>query len=64
MRTEFVKAYNFGTLVKSNSFDTPKGKYRVDIREWNRDLYFFKYRDGELLECMNLCKTGIREVTE
>lgn len=63
MRPEFEKA-STGYLIKSNSFDTPKGRYRIDIREHQGNIYFFKYRDGDLLECCNLNKIGIREVFE
>lgn len=62
MRPEFEKAVSMGPLIKSNSFETPKGKYRIDIREYKGDIYFFKYRDGDLLECCNLNKKGINEV--
>lgn len=62
MKPEFVKAASRGPLIKSNSFDTPKGKYRIDLREYDGDIYFFKYRDGQLLECCNLNKKHIMEV--
>ena len=62
MKAEFVKAASMGPLIKSNSFDTERGKYLIDIREYNGDIYFFKYRDGDLLECCNLNKKGINEV--
>lgn len=61
MKPEFEKA-SLGRLLKSNSFDTSRGRYRIDIREHEGYIYFFKYRDGELLECCNLNKIGIREV--
>lgn len=63
MKPEFKQAL-LGRLIKSNSFDTSRGKYGIDIREHKGDIYFFKYRDGELLECCNLNKIGIREVFE
>ena len=62
MKREFEKASTLGRLLLSNSFDTPKGRYRIDIREYEGNIYFFKYRDGSLLECRNLNKNGIREV--
>ena len=52
MKREFEKASTLGRLLLSNSFDTPKGRYRIDIREY----------EGSLLECRNLNKNGIREV--
>jgi hypothetical protein len=61
MKSEFEKAYALGSLVKSNNFQTDRGMYRIDLYLWNDNVYFFKYRDGKLLECCNLNKRGIRE---
>lgn len=59
MRPDIEKAKLFGPLIKSNTFDTPKGKYKIDIRKYKDHIYFFKYRDGQLLEACDLsAKTG------
>lgn len=63
MKSEFEKARALGTLVKSNTFQTERGLYRIDLYLWEDKVYFFKYRDGELLECCNLNKKYIREVS-
>ena len=54
MRPDIEKAALMGPLIKSNAFDTPKGMYRIDIRAYKDGIYFFKYRDGKLLEACNL----------
>ena len=54
MKPDIEKAKLFGPLVKTNTFDTEKGKYRIDLREYKKHIYFFKYRDGQLLEACDL----------
>lgn len=54
MRSDIEKAALMGPLIKSNTFDTPKGKYRIDIRAYKGSIYFFKYRDNILMEACNL----------
>lgn len=61
MRPDIEKAKLLGPLVKSNTFDTEKGKYKIDLREYKGHIYFFKYRDGQLLEA---CDLNTRTVTE
>lgn len=56
MKRKFQKALEDGTNVKTSIFATDRGVYTINIRELNNDIYFFKYRDGELLECTNLSK--------
>lgn len=54
MRADFEKVLTSGPLIKRNVFHTDRGAYRIDIRELNKRVYFFKYRDDVLLECMDL----------
>lgn len=56
MKAEFEKARVLGMLVKRNSFDTQRGKYIISLYSWRGDIYFFKYREGKLVECSNLSK--------
>lgn len=58
MKAIFYKARRYGKQVKANTFDTPKGKYQIILKMYNDDIYFFKYRDNELLECANLSEKG------
>jgi hypothetical protein len=54
MQKEFNRALVFGRNVKSNTFETERGTYKIDIRVWRKNVYFFKYKDGVLVECMKL----------
>lgn len=54
MKPEFIKAQKKGSILLENRFKTEKGEYRIVISRYNSDIYFFKYRDGVLLECQNL----------
>ena len=56
MQIEFVKAINHGKLVKSNTFVTELGEYKIDIVAYSDCIYFVKYKNGKLVECMNLSK--------
>lgn len=61
MKPEFVKAQKKGSILLENRFKTEKGEYRIVISRYNSDIYFFKYRDGALLECQNLNTTKPKE---
>lgn len=43
-----------GEVVMNNIFTTDRGLYRIACVRYNNNIYMFKYRDGELLECKNL----------
>lgn len=45
-----------GTLLKVQNFETDKGKYRLAYIRYDGDVFMFKTRDGEMLECVNLSK--------
>ena len=62
MRPDIEKAALMGPLIKSNTFDTPKGKYRIDIRTYKGCIYFFKYRDNILMEACNLSERLTRGI--
>lgn len=64
MKAIFYKARRYGKVVKMNNFDTPKGKYQIVLKMYNDDIYFFKYRDGVLLECSNLSEKGREEKSD
>lgn len=54
MQKEFANALVLGRVIKSNTFVTERGTYKIDIRLWRKKVYFFKYKDGVLVECMKL----------
>ena len=60
MKREFELAQTYGDILIDNSFETEKGKYQVVIRKYHSDIYFFKYRDGHLLECQDLSKVSAK----
>lgn len=43
-----------GEIVMNNTFTTDRGNYRITCVRYNNNVYMFKYRDNELLECKNL----------
>lgn len=61
MRREYIHAEVKGQILLDNRFDTEKGVYQVTIRKYNSGIYFFKYRNGVLLECQNLSKMKTKE---
>ena len=54
MQKEHTNALILGRVVKSNTFVTERGTYKIDIRVWRKNIYFFKYKDGVLVECENI----------
>lgn len=62
MNKDCVEAMKNGKLLKAQNFNTPKGNYRIAYINYKGDVYMFKTRDGEMLECGNLNKMkGIDE---
>lgn len=54
MKPEFIAAAQNGMTLIDNTFETPKGKYNIIISRYKNQFFFFKFRDGELMECRNL----------
>lgn len=54
MKHEFMVAETNGFILMDNRFETEKGEYRITIKRHRSAIYFFKYRNGKLLECQNL----------
>lgn len=54
MKKQFVEAAKKGTIVKSNTFDTPHGSYAIDILVHDGVFYFYKSKNGKIVECINL----------
>lgn len=62
MKREFTLAETNGKILIENRFETEKGNYRVVVSRYRAQIYFFKYRDGKLLECQNLTMAKPKEV--
>lgn len=43
-----------GKVIKTQTFDTPKGVYTLKFIRHKAEVYLFKYRDDTLIECCNL----------
>ena len=54
MKPEFIEAVTRGKVVKSNTFETECGRYAIDILTYKGELYFYKSKNGKIVECLNL----------
>ena len=61
MQHEFVRAINHGKVVKSQSFVTDKGTYRIDLIKFEDYIYFAKYQNDKIVECCNLNKMKVNK---
>lgn len=58
MRKDFAKAVSKGTVIKNQNFVTDRGVYQLVFVRYESNIYFFKYRNGQLVECCNLSNLG------
>lgn len=54
MRKDFAKAASEGVVIKNQNFVTARGVYQIVFVRYENDIYFFKHRNGQLVECCNL----------
>ena len=54
MRKDFAKAASNGIVIKNQNFVTARGVYQIIFVRYENDIFFFKYRNGKLVECCNL----------
>jgi hypothetical protein len=54
VKAEFIMASMYGDVVKSNTFETNLGKYAIDIIVYEGAFYFYKTKNGKIVECINL----------
>lgn len=54
MKEIFRKALKDGTKVKQNHFETAKGMFCIECYEYLGGAYFFKYKNGKLVECKEI----------
>lgn len=57
MKNIYKKAIEQGKILKHQSFETSKGLYTLFLVRYKDDIFFFKYKDGDIVECHNLSKT-------
>ena len=57
MKNSFIKARECGVIVKIQTFETDKGVFFIELIRLNNDIYFFKYLNGNIVECSNLTKS-------
>ena len=58
MRKDFAMAASNGTVIKNQNFVTARGVYQIVFVRYENDIYFFKHRNGKLVECCNLSTIG------
>lgn len=58
MRKDFAKAASNGIVIKNQNFVTVRGVYQIVFVRYESDIYFFKHRNGKLVECCNLSALG------
>lgn len=54
MRDDIAMAMLMGTHVKDNTFQSNRGEYEINIVSHNGKMFFYKYRNGTLVEAINL----------
>ena len=64
MKDIFVEAFRTGSIVKDQKFNTDRGVYRITLVQYQNDIYFYKFRDGKIVECNNLSKVKTRFIPE
>ena len=64
MKQEFIDAIENGEIVKHQAFLTERGGYQIALIRYNDNIYFFKYRNGNIVECTNLSKKKGKNVEE
>ena len=58
MRKDFAKVASKGVVIKNQNFVTARGVYQIVFVRYENDIYFFKHRNGQLVECCNLSNLG------
>lgn len=50
----WLKMLQYGLIIKTNRFDTVKGRYTIRIILYKGNLYFHKMLNGSVVEVVNL----------
>lgn len=56
MKAIYKKVMEEGTIVKIQTFDASNGVYMLAFARYKGEIFMFKYKDGKLVECVNLSK--------
>lgn len=64
MKYRFIEALKNGEVVKNQEFETDKGVYKITLIRYKNDIYYFKYKNGKIVECNNLTKAKTRFVKD
>ena len=64
MKYRFIKALEHGEVVMNQEFETDKGVYKITLIRYKNDIYYFKYKNGRIVECNNLSKAKTRFVKD
>ena len=62
MKYRFIEAFKNGDIIKDQKFNTEKGVYRITLVRYKNDIYFYKFRDGKIVECNNLSRAKTRAI--
>ena len=62
MRKDFAKAASEGGVIKNQNFVPARGVYQIIFVRYENDIYFFKHRNGQLVECCNLSTLGNNQI--
>ena len=54
MRNDFMDAADNGEIVKTQNFVTNHGVYQLIFVKHKGDVFMYKHKNGELVECCNL----------
>lgn len=64
MKYRFIEAFKNGVIVKDQKFNTDKGVYRITLVRYKNDVYFYKFRDGKIVECNNLTRAKTKTIKD
>jgi hypothetical protein len=56
MRDDFAAAAKSGEIVKTQNFVTARGVYQLIFVKHEGNVFMYKHRNGELVECCNLSR--------
>lgn len=57
MKVKHAHAIKYGRVVKSQSFETAKGVYKIVLIRYREAVYFVKYLGEKIVECCEVVAT-------
>ena len=61
MKEIFQEVLKRGTLIKENKFETTKGHFDIRLFELDDSVFFFKYKNSQIVECKQLSDNKERD---